>query len=149
MKPCSRRGQDRRGRRRSAAFSHNQPTLVGNAATCKVFVATCAHLNKTLQHAWALWHFCETPGCPDPVWRPVITACGAERAGSVRSTVRAKTSRVCFAAPKVKQSMIRYPCDQPIIKQEIAEGRSRKRTTSESYPAGMLPRRKTQLTHGP
>ena len=35
-------------------------------------VATCAHFKQTWQHARDLRHFCKSPACPDPVWKPVI-----------------------------------------------------------------------------
>ena len=39
---------------------------------CEQNVATCAHLKQMIwQTVGDVWPFCENPGCPDPVWKPV------------------------------------------------------------------------------
>ena len=69
---ASRRGQDKRSRRRSAAIPPSQLSW-GNAVRCGDMlqnVATRAHLNELWHHVRNLSALCESPICPDPVWKP-------------------------------------------------------------------------------
>ena len=80
--PASRRGRDKRGRRRSAAIPPNELSRgnVGNArrhiATCgklSQHVATCAHLNTIMLHTVGerVPSVRKNNACPDPAWKPV------------------------------------------------------------------------------
>ena len=83
---ASRQGQDKRGRRRSAAIPPNElpwenvnnmwQTIAnyGTAATCDKMwqsVATRADLERNMATCVDLRPFCKNPVCPNPVWKPV------------------------------------------------------------------------------
>ena len=81
---ASRRGQDKRGRHRSAAIPPNElswenvgkvwQSVAKYGKAWQQHVATCAHLkqSKLWQDVGDSWPFCENPVCPDPVRKPVI-----------------------------------------------------------------------------
>ena len=95
---ASRRGQDKRGRRRSAAIPPNQLSgenvgkMLQDLTTCdnmwqhmtnggntSALKATHGKMwqrartqSNTCQNSRNLWPFCENPVRPDPVWKPAI-----------------------------------------------------------------------------
>ena len=76
-------------------------------------VATCARIKQQLQNVRDLCPFHENPVCPDPVWKPVISALarrGAWDAGAeVAAPPVAPPGRVRRGADKVPTATSRGP----------------------------------------
>ena len=70
---ASRRGQDKRGRRRSAAIPPKERSrgsvykMLQNITKCNKICQCVPHLNQNMAKCWDLWTFCENTVCPDPV----------------------------------------------------------------------------------
>ena len=110
---ASRRGQDKRGRRRSATIQFplvnfhrimwaKSGKLWQHVANILQHVATCADLKQTLQHVGELWPFCENPVCPDPcASRRTKAPPGARQRGMSKRGVRGATwGKMCALKTK-------------------------------------------------